>query len=349
MAASFDCGKATAQVERLICLNPKLSDLDGDLAAAYQAALASTSRADSIRREQREWLKARNACGTVQCLEAQYDKRLSELEDETEPSSTADQPYRFRQTKGAGTEVCDAYLKRLQATHFEHPPYCGRPENDSVPGFSLLHRVALSATETFALYNRVEGLFLRGDQYWAEHQEEFWKAKNSTFRPAQATLKSVDASLKADFLRVWRYEPPIDVENGATPDNLVVWYGEGVGPSGYCGGTPSNVPEPLRVNQLPFFVAAAGNAIDVDRTMKVFGARTDNRSAALAGQPKEPHMIGSHISFFEYKGVYYFDTFLDASQDGQDEAKAYRLANTLAVFLNKSGETREMCEYHVIQ
>jgi uncharacterized protein len=38
-AASFDCGKATSEVEKLICGNEELSRLDDSLSEAYQEAL----------------------------------------------------------------------------------------------------------------------------------------------------------------------------------------------------------------------------------------------------------------------------------------------------------------------
>ena len=261
------------------------------------------------------------------------------------------QAYRFRLTRGAGTEVCDAYLKRLQATHFEHPPYCGRPENDSIAGFPLLHREMLSAARAFMLYNRVSGFIVYGDQYWTEHEAERWRARNSSFRPAQATVASVEASFKADFLRVWRYDPSIDIENDGTKDDLIVWFGDGVSPVvGSCGALPSNVDYPTRVGQLPFFVSPAMDAIDIDRTMKVFGAPSRDQPSKATGHMNKPHMIGSQISFFEFGGIYYFDTFLNESPDLEASgAKERRLADMLGVFVHKGGATREVCEYHVTQ
>ncbi|HYM42363.1 MAG TPA: surface-adhesin E family protein [Steroidobacteraceae bacterium] len=500
--ASFDCSKAATRVERLICSSADVSDLDTKLASAFQELLRSAGAGENlVRDQQRNWLRMRNGCATVECVKEQYAKRLSEVNEfvrlapnshwvpmnvvnlplanghtyyadfidreslrqvgrlrsvwtlmnYTEPRSfrnrdddyieyrslkvleyfdceagkmadardgyfsgemgggnevlsdvystsaeslrweqfdvngaisskvrlvcgfatpsapstggdasgagagvaaqtaetaSGDGVFRFRLTRGKGTEVCDAYLKRLRATHFERPPYCGRPENNVVPGFAQLQRDPLSSTQVLALENRVFGLMSRADQYWMEHEEERWKAANSTFRPAQPTLARVDASLNAGFLKVWRYEPPIDVENNGGKDNLIVWFGEDVGPSGSCGTVPSNIPEPLRMNQLPFFLTAAGDAIDVDRTMKVFGVGIGDQSAKAAGQiSKPPEMIGSQFSFFEYNGVYYFDTFPNAASIPEKPG----LADTLAVFLHKDGQTHKVCEYSVTQ
>lgn len=96
-AASFDCGKATAPVEKLICSDPKLSKLDEALAGAYAAkreALAGEDDARGLVREQRAWLARRNNdCGILAkggvarsesgqesaCLIDMYERRIVEL------------------------------------------------------------------------------------------------------------------------------------------------------------------------------------------------------------------------------------------------------------------------------
>jgi len=79
-AASFDCAKAATRVERTICADRKLSDLDDQLAAAYQNALTAASDANSIRTRQREWLaNERNKCRDSTCIQDAYAKRLAEL------------------------------------------------------------------------------------------------------------------------------------------------------------------------------------------------------------------------------------------------------------------------------
>ena len=61
-AASFDCGKASSRLEKAICANPALSELDTAIAAAYSAAgagLDDEMRA-RLKRSQREWLTHRH-------------------------------------------------------------------------------------------------------------------------------------------------------------------------------------------------------------------------------------------------------------------------------------------------
>lgn len=78
--ASFDCTKASTRVEKMICSDDKAADLDGRLARAYRAALASAENAASLKAEQRGWLTTqRNKCADVTCLRQSYEKRLAAL------------------------------------------------------------------------------------------------------------------------------------------------------------------------------------------------------------------------------------------------------------------------------
>ena len=80
LAASFDCKKATAPIEKQICADPGLSVLDKQLAAAYQQALAAATDIDALKCQQREWLtKTRNTCRDEECLKNSYTVRFKEL------------------------------------------------------------------------------------------------------------------------------------------------------------------------------------------------------------------------------------------------------------------------------
>lgn len=80
-AASFDCAKASAPVEEMVCGNEVLSELDSALADAY--ALARVRVMDDgalLRAEQRQWIASRrNSCDSEACLEAVYRDRVIEL------------------------------------------------------------------------------------------------------------------------------------------------------------------------------------------------------------------------------------------------------------------------------
>lgn len=89
-AASFDCAKARTSVDKAICGDAKLSDLDEYLGRYYEAArIALGDGADCLRDDQRHWIRAvRNPCGSnVACLTKAYLKRLATL-DGLQPGAT---------------------------------------------------------------------------------------------------------------------------------------------------------------------------------------------------------------------------------------------------------------------
>lgn len=77
--ASFDCGKATSRVDRIICSSDTLSHLDESLAEEYRSALARSADAGRIKSEQRAWIKSRNGCADAACFEQAYRSRLDAL------------------------------------------------------------------------------------------------------------------------------------------------------------------------------------------------------------------------------------------------------------------------------
>ena len=79
-AASFDCGKAASEVEKIICSDDELSRLDESLNKAYLEALKRTDIKKQIIESQRQWLKnERNACQNAECLKNAYETRIKEL------------------------------------------------------------------------------------------------------------------------------------------------------------------------------------------------------------------------------------------------------------------------------
>lgn len=81
-AASFPCDKAKSIIEKTICSQPELSDLDEYLGRYYWAARESLKHADACMvSEQRAWLKTvRDACQDAACLKRVYLNRLAQLD-----------------------------------------------------------------------------------------------------------------------------------------------------------------------------------------------------------------------------------------------------------------------------
>lgn len=78
-AASFDCGKSTTPVERIICATPDISEMDATLQEVYEPTVAREDANGSLKASQRAWLAQRNKCADAACLRQLYDKRITEL------------------------------------------------------------------------------------------------------------------------------------------------------------------------------------------------------------------------------------------------------------------------------
>ena len=84
---SFDCAKASHDVEELICNDAELAKLDRSLADLYGTLLSHTaaSQQKMLKAEQRGWVKGRNDCWKSDdmrgCVAAEYKSRINELKD----------------------------------------------------------------------------------------------------------------------------------------------------------------------------------------------------------------------------------------------------------------------------
>jgi len=84
---SFDCMKATSEVEKMICSDTELKGLDTRMAHLYAQALKAVPAAEQpgLRSEQRDWIETRDACATAteprrNCVSYAYTQRNSRLE-----------------------------------------------------------------------------------------------------------------------------------------------------------------------------------------------------------------------------------------------------------------------------
>ncbi|WP_165847891.1 lysozyme inhibitor LprI family protein [Paraburkholderia lacunae] len=68
IVASFDCSKAASKIEKLICSSPQTADADRRLTAVYHAAASKSADQATLKQQQRDWLKERNACDDAACL-----------------------------------------------------------------------------------------------------------------------------------------------------------------------------------------------------------------------------------------------------------------------------------------
>ena len=86
--ASFDCAKAGTKVEKMICASAQASQLDGEMALTYRYTLQTLADPDTVKKEQRQWLKGRNKCQDESCLIEKYRQRIGVMDMATSGYAT---------------------------------------------------------------------------------------------------------------------------------------------------------------------------------------------------------------------------------------------------------------------
>lgn len=77
---SFDCSKADSPVERSICGEPKLAELDVAMVSAYNVVLSKAVDKPGVRTAQATWRDmVRNECTSAQCLVEVHQQRIDKL------------------------------------------------------------------------------------------------------------------------------------------------------------------------------------------------------------------------------------------------------------------------------
>lgn len=88
---SYDCAKASGEIETLICQNAGLAALDRKLATTYKQAVAvqkktadAAAGTKTLQATQRGWVKGRNDCwketDKTKCVKDSYQRRITELQ-----------------------------------------------------------------------------------------------------------------------------------------------------------------------------------------------------------------------------------------------------------------------------
>lgn len=84
---SFDCAKASSSVEKLVCNDAELANLDNSLSSLYHTLMKNTSAAEQklLKAEQRGWVKGRDDCWKSDdmrgCVLNEYQYRINQLKD----------------------------------------------------------------------------------------------------------------------------------------------------------------------------------------------------------------------------------------------------------------------------
>ncbi len=78
---SFDCQKAVTPVEKTVCMNWNLSELDFGVAALWYEGYASGGDIPvAVKTAQTKWLASRNSCGAdITCIQKTYEAKFKDL------------------------------------------------------------------------------------------------------------------------------------------------------------------------------------------------------------------------------------------------------------------------------
>lgn len=78
-AASYDCDKAVGKIEKAICLDGEVSELDSNLGRLYYSLKRESGL---VVEDQKSWLKnIRNKCENIECLRSVYIARILYLKN----------------------------------------------------------------------------------------------------------------------------------------------------------------------------------------------------------------------------------------------------------------------------
>lgn len=121
-AASFDCKKATTIVEKLICGDSRLSAYDSALAKLYKTEMKKTNNKNTLKQDQRDWLKNRNTCESSACIAKAYINRIDELPVKYK-ASFLDVESRSRMASYMVLHPNDPFIQRQPHTLFTKHPY----------------------------------------------------------------------------------------------------------------------------------------------------------------------------------------------------------------------------------
>lgn len=126
LATSFDCARASAAVEKLICRDPQLKQMDIELTRLYRLALTddhSVPLPDKVEIDQRFWVDARNQCAAgadpKACTIRSYAERAHQLRQGSAIARTKD-PHRL--TDGPVAFRCPGLNALIAATFFNVEP-----------------------------------------------------------------------------------------------------------------------------------------------------------------------------------------------------------------------------------
>jgi len=240
----------------------------------------------------------------------------------------------FKLIKGQGTEVCEAYLQRLNITEFlDNNPVKGRMTEPMLKGFTDLKPVPLNAEQIQRLYNKTNSFERFQDQYLIEkyykkvdgYQRKHGLSPGSGYMAMGLSPNTLDiiynsiiANQKTPFVR---YQIQLDLDNDGIAGDVVI-----------------------KNNRGAYIVDQQLQEIDEDRMKRIFA---DQEALAWPTMVQFP-TLGFPITVFGYNNQYYFDGFfnnLDFERYGPVQIHYRHAPYLLGVFIHAQQQTHRVCEY----
>lgn len=242
-ATSFDCAKASTNIEKMICASPPVSNMDEQLAVAYKAALEKVADKDGLKQQQRTWLKeTRNACKDSTCLFEVYQKRLIELrklsasvgvspqishgsEATVKPTTTAvtipedkrienqKLPLTFKLVEGDSYPICQPYVDMLNKTQYMEYPACERKLLPEFKQFKSIEWTEISDKKEIEriLYDAYSLVDARYDRLKSPSHERGWNLKKEKIYSGKTRLYFYNFDFEEDgnseviYRETWLY------------------------------------------------------------------------------------------------------------------------------------------------
>ncbi len=289
-ASSFDCAKAQGRVERRICTDVELSQLDDELATAYAASVQDGKDIDGIWKDQLRWMHRRNACTTTECVRTAYLERIQLLSVLRDKKGIRHGRWAYR--LGEDKQICNALLSRLN--RFDRDEDTVTPCSDAViasyPGFETPQWEELDLKAQKDLLSKI-----------VKYNGEGGPARNFGLVDPQRPVRSdseygrevatrIEAGVRVRVLRmnlVSHYKTPAGETLTAAPQSqvMVQLYSPLTGDArkSYCVGKP----KPRQVNSLAstYLFSSDLTAPSAIVDPATYGTMTDHDVMLLAGQP----------------------------------------------------------------
>lgn len=230
----------------------------------------------------------------------------------------------FKLIKGQGTEVCEAYLQRLNVTEYlDNNPAKGRITEPLLDGFADLKPVPLTAEEIQRIYFKTVSFARYQNQ---DIMEDYIKTRkitkvwdiDITANTLEIINKNIIANQKTPFVR---YLIPLDLDNNGMADDIVIKNNQGV-----------------------YIVDKTIRRINEKRMYQIFANQELIDWASVIPFPT----LAFPITVFSYKNRYYFDG--NFNKLSIKERPFVYIGNPhnpylVGVFEHQNKETRRICEY----